>query len=64
MSVMSMAPAPVMQVLKYYHLDAMEAYNSTSDLRMLCSNPDLIDPTKRIKSSISVSTSKGCYPYV
>ena len=43
------------QILRYYHRDALELYNSTSDLRLLCCNPDLMDPTKRIKSSIQVS---------
>lgn len=45
---------PSLQLLKYYHPDAAEYYNSTTDLRALASNDDLLDPTKRIRHSLKL----------
>lgn len=45
------------RVLNFYHPDALEAYNASTDLRMLCANRQLLDPRVRVQQDIKVRRS-------
>lgn len=47
-------------MLNFYHPDALEAYNASTDLRMLCSNRQLLDPRVRVQQDIKVRRSTKC----
>ena len=46
----------VPQVLNHYHKDALAYYNSTTDLRALCSNKEFADREKTVKTQLRLMT--------